>query len=154
MRVQVIIGHTDEGEIEAIRCGIDIVEQGKFLAKLTDNGGVVSQRKRYREIEVVTNDHVVTKRTFRIRDEKITEAEEAAHKANKAAQAAIATAGATKSAADHKAAADAVAELDRQNLAIRENIRVAGLSPAEREAEAKAKAGETGAVSFANSPEV
>lgn len=122
MRIQVLVGKLESGEVEAIACGSNLPAQEAKLAKLVGAGGIESQRKRYVQIEVLTNDHIKRRIAFAARPEKLAENAEA----GKARVAADQLAIDEKKAADAKAAAEKaaqeLADLDAKNMAARYSI--------------------------------
>lgn len=119
MRIQVIIGHLESGEVEAIACGADLAKQDDLIARLIDRDGVESQRKRYTQIEVITNDHARRRISFSGRPEKIAEREADLKATREAAQKKLDEQNAEAGKRAAKKEADELDRINRTNLRMR-----------------------------------
>jgi hypothetical protein len=111
-------------DFESIITSANLPEVEKVIEKLQKNNGGLSQRQRFTQVDILTNDHVRQRFTFGARRDTIeaVQAEEA--KRHKAEQARIEQ----KRSEDATAAAEKVktarAQLDTDNLAAKEALAV------------------------------
>lgn len=124
MRVFAIIGLKEgtKNDFEAIIVSADLVEVEKTLEKLQKSNGVLTERRRFTQVDFITNDHARRRISFGARRDTLEAVREADAKRHQDEQARI-----EKKKADDKAAADEVAKkarakLDADNLAARDAL--------------------------------
>lgn len=147
MRLYAVIGLKEgsKDDVESIITSANLAEVEKVIERLQKSNGVLTERKRYTQVDFLTNDHPRQRFTFGARRDTLEaiQAEEA--KRHQDEEARIAKAKADKKAQEEADAKAARAKLDADNHAAKEALALSlGLkkSPAPAQTNKQAPAAE------------